>query len=93
MTETITPSDLYLKLRSARAALHDAQEEVQRLTGEYRSYDPVALGVDTAGDPITGPEALEATLRALRLLDGSFTASEEFFDEALTYGSRLLIKD
>lgn len=93
MTETIAPKDLYLKLQSAVGDLRDVQGTVQRLTREYQSYDPNTLGVDTLGEPITGPDAIEALLRALANLHGSFRGPEEFFNEALQYGSRLFIKE
>ena len=93
MTEMIAPSDLYLKLQSALDDLRDVQRTVQQLTREYQSYDPRTLGVDTLGEPTTGPDATEALLRALANLKGSFTASEAFFDQALAYGSRLQVKD
>lgn len=91
MSTPIAPSDLHLELEQLRDQLRNVQQKVVELDLAYRHLDPDALGADTLGEPIDGPEAHTAILIRLEVLRSALDTTGEALDETLPYSSRLTL--
>ncbi|MDI9917752.1 hypothetical protein [Rhodococcus sp. IEGM 1379] len=93
MTNPTAPSDLYLQLQDQLGEIRDLVRKVVDTTAEYRLHEPETLEVDTLGDPTTGPEALAAVLRGLKLVDQALDATDTAYRNVLADAGRLYVKE